>query len=166
MYQTGDMVVYGSHGVCRVCGTEKRVIDRKTVSYYVLEPNEQSSARFYVPSENQVALAKMRPLMSKQELLDLLVSEEIRNASFIVDEHRRKSCYRELISSCDCRALLQMVHMLMQHKDACAASGRKFHLCDENFLRDAQRILSAEFSVVLQIPPAEVPAFVQQAMHK
>lgn len=166
MYQAGDLVVYGSHGVCRICGTEKRVVDRKTVHYYVLEPAQESSARFFVPSENKAVLAKMRPLMQKLELLDLLASEDIRNATFIEDEHQRKNYYRELISSCDCSALLKTVHTLVQHKDACVASGKKFHLCDENFLRDAQRILSAELSVVLQIPPSEVAAFVQQSMHK
>lgn len=166
MYQIGDQVVYGSHGVCRICGTEKRVVDKKWLQYYVLEPLEQTSAKFYVPSHNPVAMSKLRPLMQKQELLDLLSSPEIREAVFLDDEHQRKTMYRELISSCDCRALLQTVHTLVRHKDQCAASGRKFHLCDENFLRDAQRILSAELSVVLQIPPSEISAFVQQKIHE
>ena len=29
MYQMGDQVVYGIHGVCRIVEEEKRVVDRK-----------------------------------------------------------------------------------------------------------------------------------------
>ena len=41
MYQTGDFVVYGTHGVCRILTIEERRIDRKTAAYYILEPIEQ-----------------------------------------------------------------------------------------------------------------------------
>ena len=45
MYQTGDRVVYGSHGVCCVASLEERVIDRKIVQYLALEPVGQEGAR-------------------------------------------------------------------------------------------------------------------------
>ena len=33
MYQVGDQVVYSMHGVCCVLPEEKKVIERKTVTY-------------------------------------------------------------------------------------------------------------------------------------
>mgnify|MGYP002517196277 CR=1 FL=1 len=39
-----------------------------------------------------------------------------------------------------------------------------FHLCDENFLRDAQRLLSVEFALVLGIAPEQVGEYVVRAM--
>ena len=36
MYQQGDRVVYGIHGVCEIVGTEVRTVDRKTVEYIAL----------------------------------------------------------------------------------------------------------------------------------
>ena len=160
MFQTGDLVLYGGHGLCRVCDIEKRIVDRKTVQYLVLEPLEQNNSKFYVPTHNDAALSKLRALLTKAQLVSLLHSEEIRADCWIEDENQRKLAYRQMISSCDRMALLQMINTLHRHKAACAASGRKFHLCDENFLRDAQRVLSAEFSVILDIPQSEVGEYV------
>jgi len=164
MYQQGDRVVYGIHGVCEIVGTEVRTVDRKTVEYIALEPLDQPGARFFVPCRNQAALAKLRPVLDVQALTALLHSEEARKDSWIADEGQRKLRYRELISSGDRAALLSMVGSLHRHKQAQAAQGRKFHLCDENFLRDAEKLLNSEFSLVLGIEPGKVGEYVKNAL--
>lgn len=164
MYQIGDFVVYGVHGVCRIVETEERTVDRKCVSYYVLEPAEQSGARYLIPMHNQAAVSKLRPVLSREELNALLRSEEVRGQEWIADENRRKQTYRELIGSGDRAALIRMVGALHRHKSEQTAAGRKFHLCDENFLRDAEKILNAEFSLVLGIEPGQVGSYILTVM--
>lgn len=165
MFQIGELVVYSCHGVCRISDIETRPVDRNKVQYLVLEPLEQNSSKYYVPTHNETALSKLRPLLTKEALQSLLHSEEIRADCWISDENQRKLTYRQMISSCDRQSLLQMIHTLQKHKAECIACGRKFHLCDENFLRDAQRVLSAEFSVILNIPPSEVGDYVIKEMN-
>lgn len=164
MYQQGDRVIYGIHGVCQIVGTEVRSVDRKKVEYFALEPLDQPGARFYVPTQNQVALAKLRPVLDAESLTALLHSDEARRDSWIVDEGQRKLRYRELINSGDRAALLSMVGSLHRHKEAQAAQGRKFHLCDENFLRDAEKLLTSEFSLVLGIEPGKVGEYVKNSL--
>lgn len=164
MYQCGDRVLYGIHGVCTITAVEEQVIDRKRVEYYVLEPLAQPGARFLVPTKNEAAVAKLRRMLSQQELSDLLRCEQIQEDAWIEDEGKRKQHYRDLICSGDRAALLSMVNTLHRHKQEQAAAGRKFHLCDENFLRDAERLLNSEFSLVLDIAPSEVGEFVLNAM--
>lgn len=164
MFQIGDQVVYGIHGVCRILDLEERRIDRKSVKYFALEPLDQPGARFYVPSENPAALAKLRRIISREELETLLGSAQIRENCWISDENQRKQRYRELINSGDRVALLRMIHTLHQHKTEQAAAGRKFHLCDDNFLRDAEKLLNAEFSLVLGIQPSEVGEYILSAL--
>ena len=149
MYQIGDQVVYGIHGVCCVVEQEERVIDRKRVTYLVLEPVGQDGSRYLVPTHNAAAMAKLRKKLSREELEDLVKSETIRVDGWITDENQRKQTYRELISSGDLAKLMQMVHTLYRHKNAQAAAGRKVHLCDENFLRDAEKLLASEAAIVL-----------------
>lgn len=149
MYQIGDQVVYGIHGVCCVVEQEERVIDRKRVTYLVLEPVGRDGSRYLVPTHNAAAMAKLRKKLSREELEDLLKSETIRVNGWITDENQRKQTYRELISSGDLAKLMQMVHTLYRHKNAQAAAGRKVHLCDENFLRDAEKLLASEAAIVL-----------------
>ncbi len=159
MYQAGQQVVYGAHGVCTIMGTEARHVDKKTIEYYVLQPLQQPDSRFYVPAHNESALAKMRPLMEKKALLALLQSEDIRNNEWIPDENRRKQYYRQLITSLDLEAMIRMIHVLRRHRKEMAEAGRKFHLCDDNFLRDAQRLLRSELQLVLEIPEKELDGY-------
>ena len=161
MFQQGSLVVYGIHGVCKVLGTEIRRVNCSSVGYYVLEPVKQSEDRYYVPSQNPAAVSKMRPLLSKEQLDALLSSPEVSKNAWIADENQRKQRYRELITSGDRAALLSMVKALHIHKEEQAALGRRIHLCDENFLRDAENLLGGEFSLVLGIAPGEVGAYIK-----
>ena len=77
----GDMVVYGIHGVCRISDIESRKVDRKEVEYYVLIPKDQPDAKFYVPMHNPLAVAKMRKVLTREELVALLDSGEIKEDS-------------------------------------------------------------------------------------
>lgn len=163
MYEIGQKVVYGIHGVCQIVDVEEKSVDRKRIPYFVLEPLEQPGTRYYVPSQNETALAKLRPLMTPQTLQEMLGSCGIGN-DWIDDENKRKQYYRQIINGVDSPALLRMVHALHRHKQQLQAQGRRLHLCDENFMRDAQRILSAELAIVLQIPATEVPAYIQNAL--
>lgn len=164
MFQVGDSVVYGIQGVCQIVGMEERQVDRKRIRYFALEPMGQPGARYYIPSENPVALAKLRQLISCEELDRLLSSPKMREDRWIADENHRKQCYRELITSTDREALLQMIATLHHHREEQKADGRMLHLCDENFLRDAQKLLDAEFAMVLQIHPSDVGEYVRQKL--
>lgn len=160
MYQIGDNVIYGVHGVCKIVDTEERVVDRKKVSYLVLQPVEQNGARFLVPSQNPAAMAKLSPVMTKEELDALLRSPDVCRDCWIEDENLRKQHYRTLITSGDRTSLLCMVRTLHIRRLSLKAAGRKFHLCDENFLRDAQKLLEGEFSLILGITPEQVAEYV------
>ena len=166
MFQQGSRVVYGIHGVCVILGLETRTVNRCKVEYYVLEPVKQTGDRYYVPTQNAAAVAKMKPILTKEQLDALLSSPEAAEDAWIVDENQRKQKYRELITGGDRAALLSMVKALHIHKDAQLAQGRKLHLCDENFLRDAENLLGGEFSLVLGIAPNEVGGYIQNAILK
>ncbi len=165
MYQLGDLVMYGIHGVCRLVDRESRVVDRKTAQYLVLEPIGQTASRFYVPAENPNAMAKLRPVLQREELEQILLSDAVRQERWIEAENLRKQYYRDLVAGGDRVALLQMVRTLHRHKQEQAAAKRKFHLCDENFLRDAKRLIDTEFSVVLGIPAEDVEAYILEKMN-
>ena len=166
MYQTNDFVVYGTHGVCRILTIEERRIDKKTASYYILEPVEQAGTCYMVPVQNEAAVAKMRPVMSRTELDDLLQCPEIQEDAWIPEENQRTLAYRELIASGDRQALLRMVCTLFRQRQAQLEAGKKFHLCDEAFLRDAERLLNSEMSMILQLPREQVIDYVRRVLQE
>lgn len=164
MYQEGTWVVYGVHGVCRVIGTEKQLVNRKRTQYLVLEPLAQSESRFYLPTENPTAMAKLQAVLSREELTALITSEEVRQDAWIQEENQRKLYYRELIGSGDRTALMKMVSTLYRYKDAQIAAGRKFHQSDDNFLRDAEKLLASEISLVMELTPEEARNYLREQL--
>ena len=162
--EQGSLVIYGIHGLCRIVKREVMTVDRKNKEYFVLEPIKQPGASYYVPIQNPAAVAKLRPILTKQQLDELLASLEAASDSWISDENTRKQCYRELINSGDRAALISMVKSIHMHKEKQQLLGRKLHLCDENFLRDAQNLLSTEFSIVLGIEPEAVGDYIKNAI--
>ena len=159
--QCGDRVVYGIHGVCQVVDIENRTIDRKPVEYYVLTPVGQQDAKFYVPTHNPAAVAKMRKVLTKAEINQMLESEEVKADSWIPNEAIRKETYRQIISRADCVELIRMIRALYIHKQEQLAAGKKFHQCDEAFMRDAERLIRSELAEVLEIPQEQVADYIR-----
>ena len=164
MYQSSDLVLYGIHGVCKITAIETKTVNKKQIRYYVLQPVNQNSTTFFVPADNEAALSKMRPIMTKNEIDDLLSANCDVSDLWIADENKRKQLYRELIVSGDRVALLQMIRVLDLHKKEQQTAGRKFHQCDENFMRDAIKLLDEELSVVLNMDPCDVRQYVAEKM--
>lgn len=162
MYQVGELVVYGMHGVCRVVSQEERLVDKKRLNYLALEPVGHGGSRFLVPTQNASAMAKLQPVLSKEELETMITSEYVKTGQWIRDENQRKQTYRELIGSGDRKRLMRMVHTLYSHKADQSATGRKIHLCDENFLHDAEKLLIGEISTVLHLEPEQARAYIHK----
>ena len=100
MYQPGQLVMYGFHGVCRVREVQERMVDRVRRQYLVLEPACRGSGQFLVPMHNAAALGKISQLLSRQELTELLSSQGVHTFTWVPDENRRKQRYRELTAAC------------------------------------------------------------------
>lgn len=164
MYQVGDQVLYGMHGVCRIAGEEKRILDKNQTVYLVLEPLNQEGTQYFVPEHNAAAMAKLRPILTKQELDVMLRSSEIRQQEWIRDENLRKQTYRELITSGNRTALMGMLFMLYRHRLAQSRIGKKVHLADENFLKDAEKLLAEEISVTLGMTTEQAKNFLREQL--
>ena len=163
MFQVGDQVIYGIHGVCRITALESRRVDKRNIEYLVLDPLDQHGAQFYVPSQNQAALSKLRPVMTKEELNELLTIDAC-SGTWIADENQRKLRYKELITSGDRKALLQLVYCLHKHKKEQELAGKKIHLCDQNFLKDAEKLLNSEFALILNISENDAADFIRNTL--
>ncbi len=153
MYQLSQYVVYGSHGVCQIVDIEEKKIDHKAVQYYALEPLSRPGARYYIPVHNAVAVGKMRLPLTREELLAMVESGG--EGAWIDEEGRRRLRYRELMGNCEPQVMFFMVRRLRQHRQEQFEIGRKFHVNDANFLKDAEMLLASEFAFVLGIDKTE-----------
>ena len=164
MYQAGGRVLYGIHGVCDITDSEIQMVDGKKVTYLVLEPLGQPGSRYLVPMHNASAMSKLKPVATREELENLIRSEKVRQDCWIAEESLRKQTYRDLISSGDRERLMAMVHTLYCHRAAQMEAGRKVHLCDDNFLRDAEKLLAGEIAIVLDMDTDKARQYIRSQL--
>ena len=155
MFQVGEKVVYGIHGVCNILGREESKEGGTDGDYLVLQPIDQENSRYLIPVGNPTAMGKIRKVLSRSEMDILLGSQSIRSGYFPEDESQRKQMYRNLIGCNNREKLLQMVYVLYKHRESLLKNGKRMHLCDENFLRDAEKLLLGEISYIMEITREE-----------
>ena len=161
MYQVGEYVVYGVQGVCKVLGKEKQMVNRKRTEYLVLEPLAKGASKFYLPTQNPSAMGKLCPLLSRQELTALLESDEINRDCWVDEENLRKQQYRDLMAAADRLSLMQMLRGLYRYQAELMEAGKRIHLCDDNFLRDAERLLCSEIALVMEMSTDDAKQFLR-----
>ena len=164
MYQLGDRFMYGAHGVCEILDIEQRRIDKKNIEYYVLSPVGNSKACFYIPTQNPKALSKLSPLLTIEELKTLLVEQANSDDVWLEDENARRQKLKEVMASCQHAELISWVRAMHIHRRSLCSSGKKFHQADETFLKDAEKILLTEFSIVLDIPVTSVTDYIHELL--
>ena len=164
MYQVGEYVVYGIQGVCRVLGKEKQLVNRKRTEYLVLEPLAKGAAKFYLPTQNPSAMGKLRPVLTRLELENLIDSEQLRQDCWIPEENLRKQQYRDLLAAADRLSLMRMLRGLYRYQNELLEAGKRIHLCDDNFLRDAERLLCSEIALVMELSPEEAKQFLRSRL--
>jgi len=163
VYKLGDQVVYGIHGVYRIVDIEQRRIDRKTIEYYVLSPVHSETSCFYIPTQNEKALSKLVPLLTEEELSRLLLWAKDEDL-WIEEDNSRKQKVKEVLASADRKEMIGWVRTMHIHRQRLLNEGRKFHQADELFLKDAEKLLTTEFAIVLGIAKSAVRQYVEKAV--
>lgn len=160
MFNIGEYIVYGMNGVCRVEEIGPMSLNGvdSDKMYYTLLPLYTKGSRVFTPVDNQKVV--MRPVISEQEVCQLI--DDIRNIEEIEvsDDKRRELVYREAVKSCDCRELIRIINTTRKRKEERLAQGKKMSACDERYLKQAQDTLYGEFAISLKIEKGEVEEFI------
>ena len=151
MFQVNDVIIYGSHGVCEITAIEEKSISGAKRAYFVLRPVKEQGSTIYAPTDNEIVQKKMRKLLTVSQINTLIDSLPGEEPAWISDVNARKECYKHLLSSGDHRALIQMIKAIYAHKKEREAAGKRLHMMDEHFFKDAEQILYNEFQYVLNL---------------
>ncbi|MDR0889578.1 MAG: transcriptional regulator [Oscillospiraceae bacterium] len=159
--QVGDAVLYGLEGVCAVAEIRKMKIGGKIGLYYVLQPIFRENATIYVPTTNAELLARMRPVLTKEEIEALLSISTQEELDWIDDPAARKAEFARILTSGDRSTMVRMIRMLYLHRRQLQDAGRHLRTGDDQVLRDAEKIVNDEFALVLGIAQKDVPAYIR-----
>jgi CarD family transcriptional regulator len=154
MFKINDVVVYGSQGVCEIVDIEEKKIDGASKSYFVLKSKADRGATFYIPTWNEKAWGKMRKVMTQKDVDALIDAMPTKTPTWIANETERKEAYRKILASGNQAAIISMVQALFIHKKEREAEGKRLHLSDEHFMKDAEQLLYNEWQYVLNVDKA------------
>ncbi len=151
MFQVNDVIIYGAQGVCRIVGAEEKTVNGRPKVYYVLKPIKEQGATIFAPTDNEHVLKKMRRLLTKEEIHSLIDSMSSEKPEWLENENARRERYKNILAGGEHRALIQMLKAIYAHKQEREAVGKRLHLSDERFFKDAEQILYNEFQYVLDL---------------
>ena len=161
MFAIGDLIIYGSEGVCRVedIGVPDIFDSDNGHSYYTLSPLYRQG-RIYTPVDASVF---MRPVISKQEALDLISSYPDIDDEIIENRNIRilSEKYQETMNSHACSDLMKVLKSVYHKKQIMDQRGKKLGQVDEKYFKKAEDLLHGEFAVALNIPKEEVGSFIR-----
>ena len=160
MFNVNDTVLYGIEGVCRITELTERDFRGKKVKYYVLKPVYKENATLFVPMDNKTLVGKMRIVPTAEEIKKIIREMPAEESIWIEDENTRKARYKEIIAGGDSRELVQLIKTLYLHQKEQRAKGKKLHMAEERFFKEAEKMLYDEFAVVLGMKPGEVLPFI------
>ena len=155
MFQVDDVIVYGVQGVCKIADTEEKTVNGVKKTYFVLKPVSDGGATIFVPTDNEHVLKKMRRLLTKEEIHQLIRSMPEENPQWIANENERKERYKHILVKGDHLELIKLIKAIYAHKTEREAEGKRLHMSDERFFKDAEQILYNEFQYVLNLKSKE-----------
>ena len=161
----GTYVLYGKTGVCLV--KEQITMSYGAAGggkYYVLSPVSDGRSSVYVPCDNPDLVARMRPLLSREEIDALLSNADDVKMAWVDDRGERAMMYRTITVGGDRRELIRLICCLMRKKQERMALGKRLSTMDETTLQESVRLVEEEFSMVLGIPVREVGLYIQERL--
>ena len=166
MYSVGEVVIYSTQGVCRVKEISTMKFGSTKGEYYILTPVSDSRSVVYVPTANPALVAKMRPILCRQELDSLMADISGEHQEWISDDSQRKDYCDRVIKGGDRREIMRLMEMLYLRREALKDQKKHFHNVDAQYLKTAERMLFDEIAYVTGISLEEVPDYISSHLIK
>ena len=164
MYPIGSFVMYSSSGVCSVSDIRAESFAGTKKDYYVLMPVHGNTSHIFVPLDNEKLLSRMRPLLSREEVLELIACFQSEQPAWIPDNRARGTYFQQCLMDADPLELVRVVKSITNHKIELADKGKKSLMADEQVLKRAERILHGEFAMVLGVAADAVSSMIEDAL--
>jgi len=161
MFNVGAQIVYGTSGVCKINDIRMENFGDEDKLYYVLNPLNDKDAVIYVPVNNPKSVSKMKPVLTKEEVLDMVHSMPYTEIYEEENSKIRKELYNNIIKSGDRKELVKLIKSVYFQKGEREKIGKKIWAADETAMKKAERILYEEISFVMNIAYDEVIPFIE-----
>ena len=164
MYNIGDMVFYGGHGVCEIEEITEMTISNQTKKYYRLKSNVQPKLQLFHPVEtNHPKISKM---ITEEQSTKILAVFEHAPSEWIQRSIERAKEHKKILDSKDHLAIAQMINTILRKQAELEEEGKKLYAQDQEIIRSVMEILCDEISISLNISKQEVFDRIDEHLNK
>lgn len=160
MYDIGELVVYGTYGVCEVSNIgslDLPMID-KSKKYYTLTPYYKREDVVYASVENDSTI--MRSVITEKAARELIKQIPEIEETQVASEKEREQTYKTTVRTCDVNKLVGIIKTISRRKNERLESGKKVTVLDERYLKQASEQLYGELAIALNMDKADVEDFI------
>lgn len=155
MYQIGELVIYSSHGICRIDDICQKTILGKTRQYYVLRPIEnKENLTINAPIQQNENL--IQRLINLEEANEILQSFKDEGIEWEENANVRYNLFNKIVQQGNRKEIAKVINTLLKKKRELKAQEKNLHKRDEELLRRVQNILYKELSIALDVSLEEI----------
>ena len=161
MYQPGELVMYGTTGVCRVEEITKPNLapGERNREYYLLRPLHQDGVIYSPVDSTKVPMRRIMSRQDAEDLIDRIPSIQGR-AWKAPTLQALTQHYQSAINSHDSGELVELTKSIYAKRKQAQSQKRRLGMVDERFMKQAERLLYGELSAALEIPFDEVESYI------
>ena len=156
MPNLGEIVIYNTHGVCRICEIIQKEFAGEIKNYFLIKPVNDPKSCLYLPTDNELSLSRIRPILDKNAILDIISDIPNQEMQWIENDNERKRIFGEIVKEGNRKNLVALVKVIFKQKNILKAKKKKLHASDEQSLKEAENLLYDEISYVLELNKCEV----------
>ncbi len=156
MFSVGELMVYGTNGVCRVeeIGQSPFGADDTRLFYKLSPTSDRANLVIYTPVDNDKVI--MRPLISAEEARALLAAVDEIGIVEVPLEKKRRDIYREHLATVEPREYISVIKTAVQRREEFKRTRRRLPDIDNDAEHIAKTSLYGELSVVLGMSREEI----------
>lgn len=163
-FEKSQYVCYGANGICLIedicpmSGMDNHAL------FYVLKPIADRNSVYYIPTDNENLVTKLRMPLTREEIDAAIDSVKDASVRWIDDRAERLEQCRAALRECDMRRVLPIVGMLYLQKQKLSEENKRLSSTDESLLRDAEKLTENEFSFVLGLEADEIGPYIRRRL--
>lgn len=146
MYELNEILVYGNNGVCKVVDIRKEQFKGSPAMYYILSPIFSRQSALYVPIENTTLSSKLRPVMLKETLHEMMLEAKSSEAVWENNDRVRGEKFHTILANGLSSELLKVLKSLVIHKNELKQTVKKLHNADERTLAICEKVVGEEYA--------------------
>ncbi len=147
MFKVGDLIIYSTHGVCKIDDICEKKFRDVTREYYILHPLDDPELTISVPVDNEKVV--MLEIMDKKEARSILKSFEEPGIEWIDDAKQRNRKYSSLINKGDRDAIVKIANTLMRKQKEAKEKKERMYDQDKKMLEQIQKVIFQELAASL-----------------